>query len=106
MRTNYPDVEIIFVGIDNWPVHYHPDILAPLQAQNFPFPPNLPANWPTEPSEKAKKDDLLIQLLSLPTYASWLNPIEKLWRWLKQEILHLHRLSDAWPELRQRVDLF
>jgi hypothetical protein len=37
-------------------------------------------------------------------YASWTNPIEKLWRWLKQEVLHLHRLADQWPELQQRVD--
>lgn len=106
IRSHYPDAEIITIVVDNWPVHFHPDVLAPLQAQNFPFPPTLPANWPTEPSPKAKIDNLPIQLLCLPTYASWLNPIEKLWRWLKQDILHLHRLSDAWPELRQRVDQF
>ncbi|HID52643.1 MAG TPA: hypothetical protein EYP41_11485 [Anaerolineae bacterium] len=57
-------------------------------------------------SYKRGRDYIHIQLLCLPTYASWLNPIEKLWRWLKQDILHLHRLSDAWPELRQRVDQF
>ncbi|MCB8937396.1 MAG: transposase [Ardenticatenaceae bacterium] len=47
-----------------------------------------------------------VQLLPLPTYASWLNPIEKLWRWLKQEVLHLHRFSDDWPELREVVASF
>ena len=103
---DYSDVETIYVTVDNWPVHYHPDVLAPLQPQNFPFPPRLPANWPTEPTGKVKQDNLPIQLLSLPTYASWLNPIEKLWRWLKQEILHLHRLSDEWDELKKRVDQF
>ncbi len=106
VRNDYPDAETIYVVADNWPVHFHPDVLAPLQEQNFPFPPTLPANWPTEPSPKAKMDNLPIQLLCLPTYASWLNPIEKLWRWLKQDIIHLHRLSDAWLELRQRVDEF
>ena len=106
IRNHYPEAETIYTVVDNWPVHFHPDVLAPLQAQNFPFPPTLPANWPTEPSQKAKIDTLPIQLLCLPTYASWLNPIEKLWRWLKQDILHLHRLSDSWPELKQRVDQF
>lgn len=106
LRADYPEAETIYVVVDNWPVHFHPDVLAPLQAQNFPFPPKLPGNWPTEPSSTAKLDELPIQLLCLPTYASWLNPIEKLWRWLKQDILHLHRLSDQWPLLRQRVDTF
>jgi hypothetical protein len=46
---------------------------------------------------------LPIQLVFLPTYAPWLNPIEKLWRWLRQQVLHLHRLSDAWDQLKQRV---
>lgn len=106
IHNDYPQAETIYVVVDNWPVHFHPDVLAPLQEQNFPFPPTLPANWPTEPSQKTAKDELPIQLLCLPTYASWLNPIEKLWRWLKQDILHLHRLSDTWSELRQRVDEF
>jgi len=106
VREDYPTPETIYMVVDNWPVHFHPDVLAPLQDQNFPFPLPLPANWPSEPSSRAKRDHLPIQLLCLPTYASWLNPIEKLWRWLKQDILHLHRLSDAWPELKQRVDQF
>ncbi len=106
LRDTYPDAATIYTVVDNWPVHFHPDVLAPLQDQNFPFPPRAPDNWPPEPSPKAKLDDLPIQLLCLPTYASWLNPIEKLWRWLKQDILHLHRQSDAWVELKQRVDRF
>ncbi|HEX2909583.1 MAG TPA: IS630 family transposase, partial [Chloroflexia bacterium] len=40
------------------------------------------------------------------TYASWLNPIEKLWRKLRQEELHLHRLADDLAQLRARVDRF
>jgi hypothetical protein len=106
LRQDYPHSEMIYLVVDNWPVHFHPDVLAPLQAQNFPFPPRLPANWPTKPSKTAKVDNLPIQLLCLPTYASWLNPIEKLWRWLKQDILHLHRQSDDWQQLKQRVDQF
>lgn len=106
IRNDYPDAENIYIVVDNWPVHFHPDVLAPLQTQDFRFPLYTPGNWPTEPSPRAKSDDLPIQLLCLPTYSSWLNPIEKVWRWLKQEILHLHRQSDAWPVLRQRVDHF
>lgn len=103
VRAAYPQAKEIYIVVDNWPVHFHPDVLAPLQAQNFPFPPKLPPNWPTSPSKKAVHDELPIQLLCLPTYASWLNPIEKLWRWLKQDILHLHRLSSDWQALKQLV---
>jgi hypothetical protein len=31
---------------------------------------------------------------------------EKLWRKLKQELLHLHRLADKLPQLREEVDHF
>lgn len=96
----------IYVVEDGWPIHFHPDVLARLQRQDFPWPPRVPSNWPTEPRAKAVKNDLPIQILTLPTYASWLNPIEKLWRWLKQDVLHLHRLSDDWSALKQRVATF
>jgi transposase len=39
--------------------------------------------------------------LPLPTYALWLNPIEKLWRKPKQEVLHLHTLSNDGKALRK-----
>ena len=42
----------------------------------------------------------------LPTYAPWLNPIEKLWRWLKGDVLKQHRLAGDWPALRRRVTAF
>jgi transposase len=32
----------------------------------------------------------------LPTYAPWLNPIEKLWRWVRQDILKMHRWVEDW----------
>ena len=38
-----------------------------------------------------------------PMYAPWLNPIEKLGRWLRQEVRKMHRLADDWDTLRQRV---
>lgn len=101
----YPAAETIYLVIDNWSVHFHPDVLACLEPQrHLLWPRTLPANWPTDPTATPRYTNLPIQLLSLPTYASWLNPIEKLWRWLKQDILHLHRYSDDWPQLRQRID--
>ena len=102
----YPSAETIYVVLDNWPVHFHPDVLAPLQPQHLPWPPKLPPNWPTQPSAQARHDHLPIQLLCLPTYASWLNPIEKLWRWLYQHCLHLHRLADDWDALKAQVNTF
>jgi len=106
IRDVYPHAEAVFVAQDNWPVHFHPDVLARLQPQVWPYKFIRPPNWPTEPSAKAVHDDLPIQVLCLPTYASWCNPIEKLWRWLKQDILHLHRLSDDWAALKQAVASF
>lgn len=104
--ADYPQAERIFVVQDNWPIHFHPDVLARLQPQLFPWPPRLSPAWPQTPSARAVVDNLPIQLLFLPTYASWLNPIEKLWRWLKQDVLYLHRLSEDWPTLRQLVEDF
>lgn len=104
VRADYPDAEEIYMAQDNWPVHFHPDVLVRLQPQHFfPEPPRVPGNWPTEPRPEAIKGDLPIRLLLLPTYASWLNPIEKLWRWLKQDTLHLHHMSDDWPGLKHEV---
>ena len=107
VRDDYPTAEEIYLVQDNWPVHFHPDLLVRLQPQAFfPKPPKVPPNWPTEPRATATRGDLPIRLLLLPTYASWLNPIEKLWRWLKQDVLHLHRLSDEWQDLKQEVAKF
>lgn len=106
LRADYPDAECIYAVVDNWPVHFHPDALSRLQPQHFPWPRMLPSHWPTEPTARAVHDNLPIQLLCLPTYASWLNPIEKLWRWLKQDVIHLHRYSNEWPALKEAVAAF
>lgn len=78
----YPDVERIYVVQDNWSIHQHPDVLAALA--------DLPRITP----------------IFLPTYAPWLNPIEKLWRWLRQTVLRNHQLAGDWAALRQRVNAF
>lgn len=106
LRQAYPQAERLFLVQDNWPIHFHPDVLAALIPQQCPWPLRVPANWPATPSPRARRLDLPIQLLPLPTYASWTNPIEKLWRKLKQERLHLHGYADDWPGLRQHVHDF
>ena len=101
----YPE-RIIYMVQDNWPVHFHPDVLAALEPQSFKWPVRVPWNWPTEPSSKARHLNLPIRIVMLPTYASWANPIEKLWRWLKQEVLHLHPYAEKWKALWNEVDNF
>jgi hypothetical protein len=65
-----------------------------------------PGNWP-DPTEAAAADgNIAIQLAPLPTYASWSNPIEKLWRRLKREVLHMHDKTQRWSELWDHVGTF
>jgi hypothetical protein len=103
LRAVYPQAARIYLALDNWPVHYHPEVLALLEPQQTRWPLRTPPAWPREPSAKAERLSLPIQLLPLPTYASWLNPQEKVWRQLSQQVLRLHRLSDQWEELKQAV---
>lgn len=110
VRQAYPQAKRIWIVQDNWPVHFHPDVLVALEPQESPFPFPRPGNWPEQPSPAAVKRSgawhVPIQLVVLPTYASWLNPIEKLWRKLRQEVLHLHRQADDLTALRERVMVF
>jgi hypothetical protein len=103
---SYAGARTIYVLADNWPVHTHPDVLAALMPQRYPIPTYHPKNWPTEPSPKARRLNLPIQMVFLPTYAPWTNPIEKLWRWLKVDTLYLHRYADRLPQLRSQVAAF
>jgi transposase len=82
LNRTYRRFDTVYVIQDNWSIHQHPDVLQALATY-----PRLRPIW-------------------LPTYAPWLNPIEKLWRWVRQDILKLHRLADAWDELRHRVQGF
>jgi transposase len=78
----YGDARLIYVVQDHWSIHRHEDVQAALAG--------LPQ----------------IEVVWLPTYAPWLNPIEKLWRWLREQVLTLHRLSGDWDALRERVNAF
>ena len=75
----YPDARKIFLIWDNWPVHEHPNVQKVIQT--------------------CKR----IQIVPLPTYAPWLNAVEKLWRWTKQRVTHAHPWSNDFVVFRQHV---
>lgn len=110
LRIAYPQAERIYVVQDNWPVHVHPDVLVALEPQETQWLRPVPGNWPATPGAAAIRKwgdlNLPIQAVPLPTYASWLNPIEKLWRWLKQDLMHMHKLADNLSKLRDNIDRF
>jgi hypothetical protein len=114
VRASYPHAECIYMVLDNWPVHVHPDVLVALEPQRSRWVElmrlRVPANWPKQPSKTAQRKwgqmHLPIQLVPLPTYASWTNPIEKLWRKMRQEKLHMHALADDLPALRECIDRY
>jgi len=81
VRAFYGEEMRIVLAWDNWPVHRHEKVLAAAEAQR-------------------------IELLFLPTYAPWTNPIEKLWRKLKQELVYLHRCAEDWVVLKQQIGDF
>jgi hypothetical protein len=78
----YPEARRIYAVQDNWSIHTHVEVQAALAAL-----PQIEPVW-------------------LPTYAPWLNPIEKLWRWLREQVLSLHRLAGDCDALRERVNAF
>jgi transposase len=106
LREAHPGAERVYAAQDNWPVHFHPDVLCALEGQERRFPFRPAKHWSTEPTAKAVKKwsgwRLPVQIVPLPTYAPWTNPIEKLWRWGKQDVLHLHSFSEKLNELRER----
>lgn len=75
----YPQARKIYLVMDNWPVHFHAKVEAALAS---------------EPR---------IEVLPLPTYAPWLNNIEKLWRWVKQQVTHAHPCCDDFLQFKEQV---
>lgn len=64
-----PDARVIYIALDNWPVHFH--------------------DYVQEHLAKMKKPNR-IRFFSLPTYAPWTNPSEKYWLKLSREWLRFH----------------
>lgn len=82
LDKTYKQARCIYVVQDNWSIHRHDDVL------------------------NALKDFPRIKPVWLPTYSPWLNPIEKLWRWLRQDVLKMHRHASDWKQVRQLVRTF
>ncbi len=103
----YPNAERIYLIQDNRAIHFHANLRAALLPQTTRFVRPTPPNWSEKPSKKiGKLEKLPIEILQLPTYACWTNPIEKLWRWARQAVIHLHRLSNDWTALQEKVSDF
>ena len=81
LRRHYGAQMRLVLIWDNWPPHYHAEVLRVATAER-------------------------VELLYTPTYSPWCNPIEKLWKKLRHDILRLHQKSTAWRELRDLVERF
>jgi transposase len=82
LDRDYPQGQTIYLVWDNWPVHHSDQVQQAVE--------QLPR----------------LKVLPLPTYAPWLNPIEKLWRKFRQEVDYLHPLAGDWKALQSRVKAF
>jgi putative transposase len=72
----FPEAETVTLVMDNWPVHFH------------------------ERAVRALREDPRLEILPLPTYSPWLNPVEKLWRWIRQRLERNHPWAGDLEELR------
>lgn len=107
IASKYPKTTTIYLVLDNWPVHFHPDVVDALEAQRCPYPFFRPASWKDlQPSGRYQGENINIQLVPLPTYSPWLNPVEKVWKWLKQTIIHNHAYANNFKELKVKVEQF
>jgi len=75
----YPDCLRLCVVQDNWPNHTHPEVRRAV--------------------ERLKR----VELFFLPTYAPYLNPKEKVWRWTKQRLVHAHPYCDDFNEFKRQI---
>lgn len=80
VAQHYQQAERIYIILDNWSVHFHPYVREHLQ-----------------------KRCPQVELVPLPTYAPWTNPMEKVWLKLRQDVLDQHPFQDAWKLLKQAV---
>ncbi len=109
-RAASPEAERIDVILDNWPVHVHPDVLVALEPHTTRWAFSRPGNGPATPSVRAVRRAgdvrLPIQLMPLPTDASWRRLIEQLGRWMRQEVTRVHRWATDRDQVRSHLDAF
>lgn len=75
----FPDCPRLCVVQDNWPNHTHPEVRQTVQRLGR------------------------LELVFLPTYAPYLNPDEKVWRWTKQHLVHAHPYCDDFNEFKRQI---
>src|SRR6266567_1050327 len=83
VEQHYPQADVIYIALDNWPVHFHPydqEHLAAIHSK--------------------------IRLLPLPTYAPWTNPIEKFWLKLNREFMKQHPFGLDAAAFRDALDVW
>lgn len=80
VAKSYPEAKKIYVIMDNWSVHFHEDAMRIIGK------------------------DVRIELVPLPTYSPWLNHIEKVWRYVKQTIIHNHPYADDFDKFKSVID--
>lgn len=83
VQKQYPQAKVIYLALDNWPVHFHPYVQEHLTSMK-------PANR--------------LRFLPLPTYAPWTNPTEKYWRKLSREWLCFHPYAGDKQEFVRELD--
>ena len=81
LRRQYPNAERLYVIQDCCPTHFLDEVC--------------------QAAEKAQ-----ITMVPRPTYSSWRNYIEQLWRWLKQDVIHMHPWSHDWDALEMAMREF
>lgn len=83
VEQQYPEAKVIYIALDNWPVHFHGyvrDNLARIHSK--------------------------IRFLPLPTYAPWTNPIEKFWLKLNRDFMDQHPYGREEKAFRDALDLW
>jgi len=90
LEKRYPGSEKIYLVMDNWPVYFHERIWNKLNQSGA-----------YAEGQETSRDR--IEVVPLPTYSPWLNPIEKVWRYLKQKVIHMHHMADDIHGLRYKI---
>lgn len=83
VQKQYPDAKVIYVALDNWPVHFHPYVQEHLAKMKTPN---------------------RLRFLPLPTYAPWTNPTEKYWLKLSREWLRFHPFAGDKHVFKRELD--
>lgn len=83
VEQHYRQAHVIYIALDNWPVHFHPYV-----------------------QEHLERIHSRIRLLPLPTYAPWTNPIEKFWLKLNREFMKQHPYGLDYAAFLDALDLW